>query len=140
MQEAAVLKSAEADARAFEFVPGIFGFPHLKRFLVADLPGGGDIFKQMIAVEEPEVGFTLVQPLAFFPSYTPAIGPGELAELGAESPEQVILMVIANVPTQFKQATANLKAPLLFNPFTRKARQVILPDDRYKTRERLFQG
>ena len=59
--------------------------------------------------------------------------------MGAESPDQVLLYAIANVPPQdFRAATANLRAPLLFNPFTRKGRQVILADEQYRIREPLF--
>ncbi|MEW8976988.1 MAG: flagellar assembly protein FliW [Symbiobacterium sp.] len=122
----------------FEFPAGLYGFPDLKRFVVADVPGGGDVFKQLLALDQPEVGFTLVYPLAFFPDYDPDIPPEDLEAVGAENPEQVLLYAIARVPESVQEATANLRAPLLFNPFTRKARQIILSDDRYQTRERLF--
>ncbi len=129
-----------AEDQAFEFPVGLYGFPEIKRFIVVDLPGGGDLFKQMIALDNPEVAFTIAFPFAFFPQYSPDIPEEELKEVGAESAEQILLYVMASVPQNFKEATANLRAPLIFNPFTRKARQVILADDRIKTRERLFKA
>jgi len=126
--------------KVFEFPAGLFGFPNVKRYVVEDVAGGGDIFKQLVSLEDPSVGFTLVFPFALFPEYTPDIPDGELKEIGAEGAEQVLLYAIANVPEQFREATANLRAPVLFNPFTRKGRQIILSDDRYKTRERLFKA
>jgi flagellar assembly factor FliW len=140
MDEAAALMRADAEEKAFEFAAGPFGFPSLKRFLVLEVPGGGQIFKQMTALDQPEIGFTLVYPFAFFPDYAPDIPDDEVRSIGAESAEQIILMAIANVPQDFKLATANLKAPVIFNPFTLQARQVILPDERYQTRERLFRA
>lgn len=128
------------EEKAFDFPMGLFGFPNVKRYVITDIPGGGDIFKQMVALEQPTLGFTLVYPYAFFPDYAPDIPDEDLREIGVESPEQAIVMTIANVPAQFKDATANLKAPVVFNPYTRKARQVIMQDDRYTTRHRLFQG
>jgi flagellar assembly factor FliW len=128
----------QAEEKAFEFTAGIYGFPALKRFLVAEIPGGGDVFKQMVSLERPEVGFTLVFPFAFFPGYDPDIPDEEMEEIGAASPDQVILMVIANIPIEFKDATANLRAPIVFNPHTKQARQVILSDERHSVSQRLF--
>lgn len=126
--------------KVFEFPAGLYGFPALKRFLVVDIPGAGDVLKQLVSADDPAIGFTLVYPFAFFPRYSPDIPPEELAAVGAQSPEQVLLYAIATVPEDFRQATANLRAPLLFNPFSRKGRQVILDDDRYGIRAPLFQG
>jgi flagellar assembly factor FliW len=139
MGEAATEKILQED-KVFEFPAGLFGFPSVKRFIVGEVPGGGDLLKQLIAVDEPDVAFTIAYPFALFPSYAPDIPEEDLNEVGAENAEQVLLYVILNVPEQFREATANLRAPLIFNPFTRKARQVILADDRFKTRERLFKG
>lgn len=129
---------AQVEEKAFEFTAGIYGFPSLKRFLVANIPGGGDVFKQMVSLESPEVGFTLVFPFAFFPKYEPDIPDEEMEEIGASAPDQVILMAIANIPVEFKQATANLRAPIVFNPHTQQARQVILSDERHSVSQRLF--
>lgn len=131
---------SQTEAKAFEFSPGLFGFPDVKHYVVTDVAGGADLFKLMLAVDRPDLGFTLVYPFAFFGDYTPDIPEADIRELGAERPDDILIMVIANVPEKFQEATANLKAPLLFNPFTRKARQVILTDERYSTRHRLFQA
>lgn len=138
MEEAVSQKTLSVADKAFEFGAGLYGFPSNKQFVVSEIPGGGDIFKQMIAVDQPDLGFTLVFPVAFFPDYAPDIPDEDIRDIGAQDPEQVIIMAIATVPEQFKDATANLKAPLIFNPYTRKARQVILADERYATRQRLF--
>jgi len=122
----------------FEFPAGLYGFPDIKRYVVADIPGGGDIFRQLLAVDNPDVGFTLVYPFALFPDYNPDIPAEDLEAVGAQNAEQVLLYAIAQVPAEFRESTANLRAPVLFNPFTRIGRQIILADDRYKTRERLF--
>ena len=128
------------EEKAFEFTPGMYGFPDVKSFVVADIPGGGDLIKSMVALDRPGVGFTLVFPFAFFSDYAPDIPDEDIRDLGAEKPEDVLVMVIANVPDRFKDTTVNLKAPIVFNPHTRKARQVILQDDRYSTRHRLFKA
>lgn len=131
---------ASVEKNSFEFINGIYGFPSARQFVVTNIPNGGDVFKQMLSLDQQDLGFTLVYPFVFVPDYAPEIPDSEMHEIGAESPDQVVLMAIANVPQQFKDATVNLKAPLLFNPHTRKARQVILADDRYAVRQPLFKA
>jgi len=133
-----VAAQISAEDKAFEFSPGLFGFPESKRYIVTDIPGGGDIIKQMISLDESNLSFTLAYPYAFFSDYAPDIPDADLQDLGAERPDQILVMVLVSVPEQFKDATVNLKAPIAFNPFTRKARQIILAEDRYSTRQRLF--
>ncbi|HEY3368925.1 MAG TPA: flagellar assembly protein FliW [Symbiobacteriaceae bacterium] len=127
------------EAKAFDFSAPIFGFPDVKRYVVLEVPGGGDIFRKLAALDQ-NLQFTLVFPFAFFPDYAPDIPQEDLKEIGVTNPEQAIVMCIATVPERFKDATVNLRAPLVFNPFTRTARQVILPDDRYPTRARLLKA
>jgi flagellar assembly factor FliW len=129
-----------AEDKAFEFSPSLYGFPDVTRFVVTEVPGGGDLIKQMIAIDQPDLKFWLVFPFAFYADYAPEIAEADIAELGAAGPDDLVVMVIANVAEHFKDATVNLKAPLLFNPHTRKARQVILANDRYTTRHRLLQA
>ncbi|HWI52430.1 MAG TPA: flagellar assembly protein FliW [Symbiobacteriaceae bacterium] len=131
---------SSVEEKAFEFSPGLYGFPEIKRYVVTEVPGGGDVFKLLVALDQPDLGFTLVYPFAFFPDYAPELPDSDVQELGVEKPEDMLVMCIANVPQQFKDSTANLKAPVVFNPHTRKARQVILTDERYTTRHRLFKA
>lgn len=128
------------EEKAFEFTTPIFGFPEARRYVVSEIPGGGDIFRSLTCLDQPDLGFTLVLPYAFFPEYAPDIPEDELKEIGVTESGQALLMCIATVPKEFKDATVNLRAPLIFNPFTKKARQVILPDDRHHTRARLLKA
>lgn len=138
MEEAAVKQQLRVEELAFEFAAGLFGFPAARRFVVSQIPGGGDLFKQMLSVDQPGLGFTLVFPFAFFPDYDPDIPEADAQEIGAVGPDQIILMAIANVRSNFRETTVNLKAPIIFNPYTRQAKQVILTDDRLTPQDRLF--
>lgn len=131
---------APANSQELQFPGGLFGFPGARRFRLIDVPGAEGILRQLVAVEVEGLAFTVAYPFVFFPEYAPDIPLGDLAELGAESPEQVLLMAILNVPEKLQEATANLKAPIVVNTQTRQARQVILQDDRYPTRARLFRS
>jgi flagellar assembly factor FliW len=138
MEDAVVQAHPEVAERAIEFRSGIYGFPGIRRYVISEIPGGGDVFKQLTALDQPDLGFTLVYPFPFFAEYKPQLTDDQLQEIEAEKPEDVILMVIANVPQEFKQSTVNLKAPILFNPVKQKGLQVILTDEQYTTREPLF--
>jgi flagellar assembly factor FliW len=132
--------TASAGPQELHFPVGLYGFPEVKRFRLVEVPGGAGIFRQLTAVDQPDLAFTVAYPFAFFPDYAPEIPDEELAEIGANHPEQVLLMTIINVPAEFREATANLKAPIVINTQTLQAQQVILSDDRYPTRARLFRS
>lgn len=129
---------APVQPQEIQFPAGLFGFPGARRFHLVDIPGAEGVLRQLVAVDSEGLAFTVAYPFAFFPEYAPEIPVGELAEIGAESPDAVLLMAILNVPDKLQEATANLKAPVVMNTQTRQARQVILQDDRHPTRARLF--
>ena len=66
------------------FSDGLFGFPHLKRYLFLSLDENEDSMLLMVSVDESEVGFVLVNPFVLCPDYTPEMTPQELACLSAK--------------------------------------------------------
>lgn len=130
----------EAPHQPILFPEGLYGFRELREFAVLSVPGGGDVLKILQSLEQPDVGFVLVAPNPFFPEYQPALSEQDVAALALESPEQAIWMLLATTPGQdFQATTVNLKAPIVFNPFRRLGKQVIL-DGEYPVRQPLFRG
>jgi flagellar assembly factor FliW len=66
----------------------------------------------------------LLDPAFFVPEYQPQLSAEHLAPLGAESPEQVDLYVVATLSGG--APVVNLLAPILVHPVTHAAAQVIL--------------
>lgn len=122
------------EAQLLEFVSPIFGFESLTRFaLLSDDDTGGELM-WLQSVEDSEVCFILLDPEEVGLDYAPQMNADVVELLGGQMPA---LRLIAVVPEDFRQTTVNLKSPIVINPTSRKAAQVLLEAD-YPIRLALF--
>lgn len=113
---------------------GIIGFPEIKRYVILDM-GKDTPFKLFQAVDEPTVGFVIIDPILFKPDYKVKIRKEDLYSLSAENLNEIVTVVIVTIPEDLYKMTANLRGPLLINLKSRLARQLVLADDTYNTRQ-----
>ncbi len=113
------------------FSDGLFGFPHLKRFLFLSLDENEDSMLLMISVDESEVGFVLVNPFVLCRDYDPEMTPQELSCLGAKEIGDLSCYSICVVNSDYLSNTVNLKCPIMVNSETRQGIQVILENPSY---------
>jgi len=111
--------------RVFTLDPGLVGFPHARRFVLLDSRPGSP-FKWMLCVDEPELGFAVVDPVDFLPTYA---APLERAT-GALSckPADVALFVLVTIPEHPTEIFLNLLAPIVVDLRSRSGRQLVLED------------
>ncbi|MFL6062417.1 MAG: flagellar assembly protein FliW [Marmoricola sp.] len=112
---------------AIELVHPLPGFPDQRRFALVTLDDDG-ILCQLRCLDDPELRFLVMPPMAFFPDYAPVVGDDVMAELEISSAEDVILLLVINAGDSLSDTTANLMAPVVVNTVTRRASQVILDD------------
>jgi flagellar assembly factor FliW len=110
-----------------DMVRPLVGFPDHERFALVQLDGASDLCS-LISLDEPGLRFLVVPPAAFFPDYAPEVGDDVVADLGIESAADVLVLVVLNAGAGLHDTTANLAAPLLVNPATRRAGQVVLDE------------
>ena len=128
----------EIDKSEIIIVPeGIIGFPDIKRYVILDM-GKDTPFKLFQAVDEPTVGFVIIDPLIFKSDYSVKIRKEDLYSIRAEDIEDIITAVIVTIPEDPYKMTANLRGPLLINLKSRLARQLVLADDTYTTRHEII--
>lgn len=119
------------------FPEGLPGFSGQRRFVLVDLQEGSPL-KFLQSVDDPDLAFLVAEPLTFFPGYRVLVQPEDLTPIALEMPERGIVVAIVSVPEEFKQATVNLKAPVVINPETALGRQVIVEGEEYGIRTPLF--
>lgn len=125
------------DDDIFYMTSPLLGFSHLSDFLLISseehLP-----FYVFHSSEDPSVSFVIIDIKSFFPDYAPEIHKRDLKILQAKSRDDLVLFGIVVVPSNPKDATVNLKAPLAINVQKKLAKQIILEDDRYQIKTPLF--
>ncbi|ADL08334.1 flagellar assembly protein FliW [Thermosediminibacter oceani] len=114
------------------FVSGIVGFESLKKFILIDHPGNEQI-KWLQSVEEPNFALPLVDPLLFFPDYSPTVSKEYISPLKIQSLADAVVLCVLTVPQDLK-VTVNLKAPIILNPIESLADQIIAENPEYKTK------
>jgi flagellar assembly factor FliW len=113
------------------------GFPGHGDYVLLPADDGGRLFwLQSVAPDGPR--FLAVPAAVYFPGYAPALPGAVCAELGLVDSAGARLYCLVTVPDgDVAAATANLRAPLVVNPATHRARQVVLQDAAHPIRRPL---
>jgi flagellar assembly factor FliW len=124
-------ESVSGEVPEIEFVRPLPGFATLTRYVLVRLDGGEATdpeatMYELRNIEQPEVRFLVVVPTVFFPDYGFDLDEAWCAELGLESPEDALVLVLLTIGDDAASTTANLLAPVVINARTRTAAQVIL--------------
>ena len=112
------------------------GFPGHREFVLVPATGEGALFwVQSMASEGPR--FLAVAPRFFFPDYAPVVPGPVRVELGLEDRDPELFCLVTVLGGDVASATANLRAPLVVDPVTGRARQVVLADGGHPIRRPL---
>ena len=131
----------EVDERQiFDFENGLPGFPAERRFAFVPHGDGGDkpSFAYLQSLRTPELTFLLADPFTFFPDYEFIVDDATEEVIGTSTENMPMVWCIAMVPDKVENMTVNLVAPVLFNLQSKKSMQLILDNNKYNTRHRLF--
>ena len=119
------------------FQNGIPGFLEEKSFILLQLDNESP-FYILQSTETAELGFVIVNPFQFFTKYEFDLSDKDKAQLKLTSEQDVAAYAILNVKDPFEHSTANLQAPIVLNTKNNEAKQIILNDPRYQTKQSIF--
>lgn len=127
------------EKQLLHFPNGLLGFENFKDFALIEEREDSP-FKWLQSVDEVGLAFIVIQPELFTNTYTPAIGSEELTDIQVNSLTDAILFVIVTIPHGSpKEMTANLQGPLIINPSSRKAKQIISRDESHSVRASIIE-
>lgn len=121
----------------YTFPEGLIGFPSMTRYaLIKDEKWAP--FTYLQSLDLSSLAFVVTESGVFFPNYSFNVTRGDVEFLSLELGEEPKIWVILTLYKQIELTTANLKGPLVVNERSRIGRQLILLDNRYSTKERIF--
>lgn len=120
-----------------QFPNGVPGFERCKRYGLLALEEEAP-FMRLLSLDDPNVGFVLMNPMQVWGDYNPDIGREDLESLDLEGPEDLAVYCVVTLSSVPSQVTANLKGPIFINTRTMLARQMILMDERYNTKHSIL--
>ncbi|MGI5901744.1 MAG: flagellar assembly protein FliW [Desulfitobacteriia bacterium] len=126
-------------SRTIEFPKGIPGFEEEKIFILEKEEGNP--LARLDSATNKDLGFIILQPQLFFPDYLPQVelSPEEVKLLEVKPEDELAVWSLATISlSDITKSTVNLRAPLILNFRTNKGIQMILNDENYPYRQKLF--
>lgn len=124
------------------FPNGLFGFETETSFLLLPFEGSDGTLLCFQSTATPSLAFIAMNPFSLNPAYTPILRKEELSLMGVSKSEDLCYYVLCVVKEPIGESTVNFRCPIVVNPDTQKAVQVILETSDYHMRHRLaeFRG
>ena len=119
------------------FNSGLPGFEDLEEFVLLPLAEESP-FIIMQAVEDPDTAFVTVEPGNLIQNYEFEISDKTEEKLKIDSISNLLILNIITLKENIKNSTANLSAPIVINLEEKLGQQVILDDQRYQVRYKIF--
>lgn len=114
------------------------GMATLTRFDLTALDETGFLFA-LRSLELAGVRLFVIPPQAYFENYAPEVSPSVRTALGLDATMQPVMLAVVH-PGGDDATTVNLLAPIVVNPVTGAAAQVVLDGDEWPLRAPLGMG
>ncbi len=121
------------------FNNGLPGFERFKEFGLVAVEEE-DPFLRLLSIQEPSLGFVIVNPMLVWNDYDPDIGQDDLEGLEIKRVEDLEVYCIVTLSRVPDEVSVNLKGPICINAKNKKAKQMILVDDRYQTKHNILEA
>ena len=136
------IRTSQGEKQAYRtdiihFPRGLFGFGRYTDFVIFDILDCPP-FKSMLSVEEGGPDFVVMEPMDVFENYQPLADAENLTKLGMDAGAEIAVLSIVTLADNPRQATVNLRGPIVIDLATNRACQIALADERYSTREPLL--
>ncbi len=119
------------------FLEGILGLESYKKYMLFQTPDNPK-FYVLQSLEEVHICFLLIKPWDFFSHYETDISDEELEAIHIDSIEKVAVFNIVSTSEELSEWTANLLAPIVINAETKEGAQIVLQEEKYKTKHSIF--
>lgn len=129
------------ESKLIHFDNGLFGFEEYKDYTILyDSEDGDDpFFSWLQCTSQHDLAFPVVNPQKVMQDYDPIVEDGLLNDLGEFGEEDMVVLVLATVPSDVKRASVNLRAPLIINVSTRKGIQLVTENQEYEIKHYLVE-
>lgn len=126
-----------SDKNIITFESGIPGFESLRNFALIEVEDISDL-TCLQSIDDENVCFFMMSPASIVGNYDIKVDDSVIDELDLKSPEEAELYSILNIPDEIKNATANLKCPIIINSTNKKAVQGLLKNTEYEMKHKVM--
>lgn len=119
------------------FPQGMIGFPNCPDYVLIQHQANSP-FYWLQSLSIAELAFLVVVPTIFVPDYAPEVNLAVVEEIGISEETPHIVYTVVNIPRgRPDEMTLNLAGPIVIQPETRRAKQLVLEESKYSLRHRI---
>ncbi|MCI5502387.1 MAG: flagellar assembly protein FliW [Lachnospiraceae bacterium] len=128
------------EEKIIHFDNGLLGFEEYKDYTILyDIDEEEKpLFSWLQSVDEKGLAFPVVNPLDVDENYNPTVDDEILNSLGDINEENMIVLLLATIPKDVKEASVNMRAPLVINSDNRKGMQIIVENKEYEIKHKII--
>ena len=126
------------ETQIVNFEHGLPGFEEENQFIMIPLEDSS-VYQVLQSIKTQQIAFITVNPFAFT-NYSFDLDESTVHSLGIKSEEDVAILSIVTVKEPFSDSTLNLKAPIVINTKSQKAKQTILENAEFPLRHPITPG
>lgn len=119
------------------FTDGLPGFEKLKKFTLLSNDANKN-FVWLQSIEDGDIALVLFDAGMVIPEYDPQISIDTIKELGKIENNLLVYNVVV-IPSDIKEMTANLVAPIVINKESRIGKQIIVKNEEYSVKHKIFE-
>lgn len=131
------------DEKVLTFEHGIMGFEEMKKWtLLYDIEKGADgAISWFQSLDEAGLALPVISPYSVTSKYEPVVEDELLKTLGEFKDEELTIFLTITIPREDpSKTTANFKAPIIINPTNNRGLQVIVNNDDYPVKFKIYEA
>lgn len=119
---------------------GLIGLEEYKKFTILyDCDKEENNISWFQSVEEPTLALPIIKPWLVKEDYNPIVEDELLNHIGELTEENLVILLTMTVPEDITQMSVNLKAPIVINADTRKGAQIIVENQDYEVKYKIYE-
>lgn len=131
------------EEKVLTFPNGIMGFEEMRRWTILyDIEKGKEgAISWLQSLDMEELALPIISPYSVVSSYSPIVEDEILKPLGEFKDEELVIFLIITIPQENpKLTTANFKAPVIINPENKVGLQIIVNNEDYEVRFKIYEA
>ena len=127
------------EEKILTFDRGLIGLTDYNKFtIIYDCEKEDTNICWLQSVEEQTLALPVVKPWVVKEDYNPIVEDELLSYIGELTEENLVILLTMTVPSDIKEMSVNLKAPIIINADTRKGAQIIVENQDYEVKYKVY--
>lgn len=128
------------EEKILNFDRGLIGLADYKQFtIVYDCEKENSNICWLQSTEEPTLALPVIKPWVVKEDYNPIVEDELLVHIGELTEDNLVILLTMTVPSDIKEMSVNLKAPIIINADTRKGAQIIVENQDYEVKYKVYE-